>query len=78
MGHWDKIPERAKSQKFRCSKCKKTCNCVKYINRRTVCDYKFCPYCGEPMEVEEFRHILPNMQGGRLDAITGTIRRRNK
>lgn len=52
MGYWEKIPDRPKSQKFRCSKCGKTCTCVKYEGHRTVCDYKYCPYCREPMESE--------------------------
>ena len=34
-------------------KCGKTCNCIKYVKRKTVCDYKYCPYCGAEMESEE-------------------------
>lgn len=52
MGYWEKIPDRPKSQKFRCSNCGRTCNCIKYKGHRTVCDYKYCPYCREPMESE--------------------------
>ena len=52
MGYWEKIPDRPKSQKFRCSKCGRTCTCIKYEGNRTVCDYKYCPYCREPMESE--------------------------
>lgn len=52
MAHWIKVAKRPKSLKFKCSKCGKICDCIKYVKHKTVCDYKYCPYCREPMESE--------------------------
>ena len=53
MAHWIKTPNRAKSQKFKCSKCRRICTCIKYAGNKTMCDYEYCPYCREKMEVED-------------------------
>lgn len=53
MAYWIKVPDRAKSQKFKCSKCGRICTCIKYVKNRTVCDYKYCPYCRAKMQKKE-------------------------
>lgn len=52
MAHWVRRENRSKSQVFVCSKCHRECNCICYVGEKNVCDYKFCPYCGEEMKEE--------------------------
>ena len=48
---WIKLSTARMSERFQCPECFRVCHCkhaeTKYDGRRiTVCDYKYCPYCG--------------------------------
>lgn len=50
---WIKV-STPKSSKFQCPKCKRIfyCNVIAgvYRNKRTICNYRYCPYCAyEPL-----------------------------
>ncbi len=54
--HWINITGRSKGQKFKCSECQGTCNCISYGNankygKKNICDYKYCPRCGKEMDL---------------------------
>lgn len=53
MAYWIKADDRPKCTKFICSKCNKECHCICYTSKtQNICNYKFCPHCGEPMQKE--------------------------
>ena len=56
MAYWIKVHNRPKGQIYKCSKCRKDCNCIAYLekNNRKVsyCNYEYCPHCAEKMEKE--------------------------
>lgn len=56
MGYWIKVHNRPKGQIYKCSKCRKDCNCIAYLERNnrkvSYCNYDYCPHCSERMEVE--------------------------
>ena len=52
--HWIKArPGQKRGAKFYCSKCHDSCVCLHYgANKATNrCDYKYCPRCGEEMDI---------------------------
>lgn len=53
--HWLKLtPNQKRSTYFICSRCMERCVCINLDeNKVNHCNYKFCPWCGEKMEVEE-------------------------
>ena len=64
MGHWIAVTTREHNQIFQCSECKGKCHCIAVGNaqkfwKRNICDYDFCPRCGNKMEVEEPTMYIP-------------------
>ena len=51
--HWVKT-STAKGSRFMCSKCRGTCICLHFGANKKMCrcDYKYCPRCGDEMNLE--------------------------
>ena len=52
MGYWIKVHNRRKGQIYKCSKCRKDCNCIAYLGKVSYCNYEYCPHCAEKMEIK--------------------------
>ena len=62
MPHWINTTGRSKGQKFMCSECRKSCNCIGTGNASkfmdNYCDYQFCPRCGREMDLSNQTRLV--------------------